>query len=328
LAEEKENPTKVQTGDATAAEESEAELMSLDNLDSVIAEADPEFAEALNDIGPNDGMGIFNEGVGLEYTLDDEMKLWQSADGKKKLLLKFFPFAPKLSFKMKMISTSMRLNRAKYRAKVIHFIKNIVPMTVGGIKKGLGKVKGVMTGGLAAFGTFSVKKKLAFVGLLIATFGAIFVVQKIVRQGLIHPEQGLFMASFADWAEQTYYYDATSEHGGMESFYDSLRTPQNMLALDKMIVNLRRSESSGANPMGAFEFIVEGAASDVVVEIKDREPEMRDLFQRTMEEMSFDQLATGEGKQLLCEKLRKAVNQVLTKGKVRRIFIKTAIVKP
>jgi len=329
LAEEKENPTKVgdqEKPDAAASEGTEEELLSLESLDDIITEADPEFTKSLTEIGPDDGnMDIYNEGVGIEYTLADEMKHWDGAQGKRKLFLKVFPFLPKLSYRLKMMQTSMRLFRVKFRAKLIHYIKNFVPMTIAGIKKGLGKIKKNLSESVAAFGAFSLKKKLGFIGLLIATGASIFLVQKIIRQGLIHEEHGLFMGSFAEWSEKTYVYDASH---GMESFYDSLRTPQNMLQLEKMIVNLRRSETSGTTPMGAFEFIVEGAASDVVVEIKDREPEMRDLFQRTIEEMTFDQVATGEGKQLLCEKLRKAVNAVLTKGKVRRIFIKTAIIKP
>ncbi len=90
--------------------------------------------------------------------------------------------------------------------------------------------------------------------------------------------------------------------------------------MQKMTVNLRRSSESGPNPMGAFEFYVEGAASEVVVEIKDREPEMEDLFSRTIEDMTFDQVASGEGKKLLCDRLRKELNKVLTKGYVRRVF--------
>lgn len=80
--------------------------------------------------------------------------------------------------------------------------------------------------------------------------------------------------------------------------------------------------------MGAFEFFVEGTVNDVIVEIKDREPEIEDLFLRTIEEMNYDQISSGEGKKKLCEILRHEVNKILTKGQVRRIFFKTAIVKP
>lgn len=80
--------------------------------------------------------------------------------------------------------------------------------------------------------------------------------------------------------------------------------------------------------MAAFEFYVEGTVSEVLVEIKDREYEVEDLFLRTIEEMTYDQLTTPEGKRVLCDRLRREVNKVLTTGFVRRIFIKTAILKP
>ena len=80
--------------------------------------------------------------------------------------------------------------------------------------------------------------------------------------------------------------------------------------------------------MGAFEFFIEGNSPDVMVEIKDREYEVKDLFQRNSEEMNFDQLETVEGKQLLLEKLRRDVNRILTKGRVRKVFFKTVILKP
>lgn len=95
-----------------------------------------------------------------------------------------------------------------------------------------------------------------------------------------------------------------------------------------MTVNIKRSQSSGPNPMASLDFYAEGTASDVMVEIKDREAEVRDLLQRTIEEMSFDQISSGEGKQLLCDKMRKEVNRILTKGKIRKFYIKTALVKP
>ena len=168
-------------------------------------------------------------------------------------------------------------------------------------------------------------KKLAFVGLVLVTVIGSVVVFKVITHKLIPPSEELFVSTLEEWSQEKYFYDPKTE---VESFYDSTRTQQNMFIIKKMIVNLRRSSTSGPNPMGAFEFFVEGTDSDVVVEIKDREPEVKDLFLRTISDMTFDQISTGEGKQMMNERLRKEINKILTKGKVRRIFIKTAVVKP
>ncbi|MNT55538.1 flagellar basal body-associated protein FliL [compost metagenome] len=114
----------------------------------------------------------------------------------------------------------------------------------------------------------------------------------------------------------------------VELFYDSTRVSQNIMQLKKMVTNLKRSENSGANRMGAFEFYLEGTVAEVLVEIKDREPEITDLFLRTLGDTTYDQTVSAEGKVALCEKLRKNINGVLTTGKIRRVFFKTVIVKP
>jgi flagellar basal body-associated protein FliL len=95
-----------------------------------------------------------------------------------------------------------------------------------------------------------------------------------------------------------------------------------------MVVNIQPSESSGPNPMAAYEFSLEGNSTEVLIEIKDREVELRDLMYRTIEDFTFEQADSPEGKELLTEKLRKEVNMVLTQGKIRKVWIKTAIVKP
>lgn len=80
--------------------------------------------------------------------------------------------------------------------------------------------------------------------------------------------------------------------------------------------------------MGAYEFYLEGMVPEVVIEIKDREVEIRDLMQRVLEEFNFDQAESAEGKLLINEKLKKEVNAKLTTGKLKQVWIKTAIVKP
>ncbi|MNJ92532.1 flagellar basal body-associated protein FliL [compost metagenome] len=331
MATNEENPTKVEDQNPEqeneSSEVSDESLLSLDSLDDILAEADPEFSKSLNEIGPDDpaAVEIYDEGLELEYKLADEVKLWEQSTGKKKALLKVLPFLPRITYKFKMMRTTFRLQKAKFKANAIEFAKNGGPMILSWFKNQILKLKIGLGEALTSFKGFSLVKKLLFVGLLLVTVAALTLVYRISTKGLLPKSEGLFVTSLEEWSQGNYHYDPKLE---VEAFYDSMRASQNILVLEKMIVNLRRSSSSGLNPMGAFEFYVEGAASEVVVEIKDREPEMRDLFQRTIEEMTFDQISSGEGKQLLSEKLRKEVNKVLTKGKVRRVFIKTAIVKP
>nr|BFD58570.1 hypothetical protein CKG001_06770 [Bdellovibrio sp. CKG001] len=325
---EQENTTKVEEEIKDGAAEGDGEdLMSLESLDSVLAEEDPEFAKSLNEIGPDvEGAGeIYEEGLELEYTLAEEEKLWQSATGLRAKLLKVLPFIPKLSYKIKMKRTGLRLSFRKFKEQLRHRVLNAGPLTVAWLKGLLAGFKKSVGEALAAFKGYSLIKKLSLVGLIVATGVGGFVLYRVSTKGLLPHSEDLFVRSLADWSSQRYQYDPKTE---TEPFYDSTRAAQNIFLMKRMVVNLRRSGEAGSNPMGAFEFYVEGAASDVVVEIKDREAEVEDLFLRTIEEMTFDQVSSAEGKQALCDRLRKDVNKILTKGYVRRIFIKTAIVKP
>lgn len=315
---DKQNPTKVENETSGKPEGESEELLSMESLDSIIASEDPDFAKSLEEIVPVENIEIYNESLQLEYTLADEVKLWKEATGFRKKITTVLPFLPSLAYKMKMKRTVVRLRWVKWKAQALHNVKNAGPLLLAWSKK-------TISDGLYAFGHFSKLKKLAFLGLIFLTAVGGFIVYRVATKGLLpHPEE-LFINSLAEWSQQQYHYDPNEE---VEFFYESHRTTQHILLLKRMVVNLRRSSESGETPMGAFEFFVEGAASDVIVEIKDRESEVKDIFLRTIEEMTFDQVSSGEGKKFLCESLRKEVNKILTKGFVRRVFIKTAIVKP
>ena len=310
---------------SSASGEAAEDLMSLDDLDSVIAQTDPEFLNSLGSIGPEIDQEIYAEGADLQFSLQDELKLWEN-DGKlKKLTLKIFPFIPSLSYKLKMKRTALRISFREYRVAFVHGIKNLPKAILGFLKARIASLKHLLSDGMTAFKAYSLKQKMAFVGLVVASILAIVFLQKMFTKGIVPDEKNLFLGSLSEWSQQAYNYDANTQ---LESFYESTRMTQNILLLRKMIVNIRPSSESGSNPMGAFEFFVEGTVSEVVVEVKDREAEITDLFRRTISEMTFDQISSGEGKQLLCERLRNEMNTVLTKGLVRRVFIKNAIVKP
>jgi flagellar basal body-associated protein FliL len=323
LLAEKESSTKVESNpEAAHAEESAEDLLSLEDLDGMIAQEDPDFVNSLVNIGPDDpNSDIYQEGVESEFTLADEMRLWKGSSGLRGKLFKIFPALPKYSFKLKMKRIAFRLSATKWKEQSIAGLKNAGPTTLKKIKNTGASVKG----GLASFKTWNRTQKLSFVGLLIATGAGGFIIYRATTHRLVPPETDLFMGSLQDWSEHGVQYDPKMD---VELFYDSTRVSQNIMQLKKMVTNLKRSENSSVNPMGAFEFYLEGTVSEVLVEIKDREPEITDLFLRTISDASYDQIATAEGKVALCDKLRKNINGVLTTGKIRRVFIKTVIIKP
>lgn len=135
----------------------------------------------------------------------------------------------------------------------------------------------------------------------------------------------LFLTSFADIGSEIREYNPNDE---VEAFYDNPRFAKNLVTISSMHVNLKPSENSGPNPMLALEITVEGLSADAIVEIKDREAEFKDKLLRLTEEKTYDELVEAEGKQILCDQFRDELNTLLTRGQVRRVLLKSFVIKP
>jgi flagellar basal body-associated protein FliL len=160
-----------------------------------------------------------------------------------------------------------------------------------------------------------------WVGLLLAT-AAVSLVWNFKGHFL---NQKLFITSLAELGSEIKDYNPNNE---VEPFYDNPRFAKNLVSVSTMHVNLKPSESSGPNPMLAIEVTVEGLSVDAIVEIKDREAEFKDMLARATEEQTYDDLVLSEGKQALCEQYRDLLNGNLTRGQVRRVLLKSFIIKP
>ncbi len=137
--------------------------------------------------------------------------------------------------------------------------------------------------------------------------------------------QNLFLNSYAELGSDLKEFNPITE---VESFYDNLRFAKNLVTISVMHVNLKTSENSGPNPMLVIEITTEGLSADAIVEVKDREAEFKDLLLRLTEEKTYDELTEPEGKRLLCEQYRDLLNSYLTSGQVRRVLLKSFIIKP
>ncbi|MBC7371373.1 MAG: flagellar basal body-associated FliL family protein [Bdellovibrionaceae bacterium] len=317
------NKTKAQEAIAAAATAEISEMMSLEHLDSLLLSEDPSFAADLEEVNslrtdPNIDLDIVDIGPNLDSEQDNP---WRNTIGLRKILTTLFPFLPALwDFKYRTI-VRMRF----FRTQIKTFLKHAGPNSLIALKSAADATGTFLKARVTAFEGLSGKLKILALVLTMGVLLTFAFVYRSLTHGVLPGDKELLTASLEEWAEQSYKYDPDTE---MDSFYDSPRTIQNIMALPKMVVNLRPSGGSGPNPMAAMEFYLEGMSPEAIVEVKDREPEVRDLFQRTIEEMSFDEIDMPEGKQLLTERLRQALNAVLTSGKVRRVFIKESVIKP
>gem|GEM_PF-4194018 len=138
-------------------------------------------------------------------------------------------------------------------------------------------------------------------------------------------DQNLFLNSFAELGADLKEFNPNTD---VEPFYDNIRFEKNLITISAMNVNIKNSENSGSNPMLSIQITAEGLSIDAIIEVKDREAEFKDLLLRLTEEKTYDELTETEGKQLLCEQYRDLLNTYLTRGQVRRVLLKSFIIKP
>lgn len=327
--EESSNAAHSEPGEGhSSSEGSGADPLSIEKVDAIIHQQDPEFAKNLKQIEKisSETAPEFNsEKFKFEMSFADELELWKRKTWFKRQVARFLPFIPKYYYKKKEFKAFVSFSKVKLKNNTIYFFKHFKPITLGAIQRTKIKIKDFIKRIVDEVKSYSKYKKIGLgVFILVAGF-SVNIVYKLLTHKLIKVQKELFLLSLDEWAQEKYFYDANDP---VEAFYDSTRMVQNILNLKKIWVNLKPSASSGPNPMAALEFFVEGTISDAVVEIKDRESEVGDLFLRTIEDMSYDEITSAEGKQALCDRLGKEVNNILTRGKVRHVYIKTAIIKP
>ncbi len=306
------------------------EQMSDQDLDDALGEADPEFLKSMNEMGKDSSLSMAQIVVSDEQqALNDERDAWEHSGRLGKAIYRSFPGIAKLSLQTKKLQYKIfTLMRSVWvRSKNFFYFlatdgKNKV---LGTVKKGVHAVTDRVDEAQRNFRYLSWKLKLSFFGILLLIAGTGFFIYRSYTHGVLSPKDELFIPTMERYATEVFEYDPETE---VEPFYENLRVSGNILLIPKMVVNLKKSAHSGENPMGAFEFFIEGMAPEVAIEVKDREIEIRDLMQRSIEEFTFDQVETPDGKQAVGEKLRKEINTVLTTGKIKKVWIKTVIIKP
>lgn len=168
---------------------------------------------------------------------------------------------------------------------------------------------------------YNAKMLVPFWILIFIVMGSVFYMLKIKNW---NASDSLFLTSYAEWGLPVYAYNPATES---EMFFDNSKLFKNIITLNKMVANIKASENSSPNPMLAFELNVEGLTSEVVVEIKDREAEFKDMILRTTEEFSYDDLLDNDGKINLEERLVGIMNANLTRGQIRKVLYKSFILK-
>lgn len=111
------------------------------------------------------------------------------------------------------------------------------------------------------------------------------------------------------------------------SLYKAFPQEEIEFLFPKIIVNLKTG-SAYRNPMGAFEFYVVMDSRDAALEVQARQKELHDRLQRAIEGQTYAELSSPLGKKRVKDLLRNELNDVLTQGWVKDVLIKTMMLKP
>jgi flagellar basal body-associated protein FliL len=287
----------------------------ISSVDALLASEDPQFAASMAEIRKIAKIDPADTGSGVEIDSLDLNAIAPEAlvSFPKRVLAKFSEgIDDGVSF--------LKNFPAHARTFAKHGLKTGLVKTKDGLLFVVKKIRDLLT----SFGYLPRSSQyLVFATILLAAL-ATFVIKKTVAGHVLPKLQSVYLRSYAEVADAKFKYEADEP---MENFTDPLYHPEHVVLMDKVIVNLKRLNPD-STPMGLFEFYVELSTHEGAVEIKSREVEARDLISRTLEQMSYEELVTPEGKNKLKVILRKNLNELLTEGRVRRVFFKTVVVKP
>lgn len=286
--------------------------MDVAKIDDLLAVEDPAFAASLEELKAANDMdgeeGVEIDPIDIDTIIAEPAPLEEGQTGE-----------PPTGWKGKLFDL---LHRAK---------NTLIYLATDGLKAALQKLKSgihsaieAVKNGVIAFKALSWSHKLMALSVVVLAV-ALFLVLRITFKGDYLPDmQEHFLNGFEEIADEVYEYDPRAP---MEDFQNPLLHPENVVLLDKLVVNLKQP-GDGSNPMGMFEFYIETASREAAIELKDREVEAKDVVSRTLEQMPYDELVTESGKHKLKVVMRKDLNDFLTKGRVRKIFFKTIVLKP
>lgn len=321
-------------GAAASNEPIHAEALSPDEIDNLLIEEDPEMAaqiEAIRAGGLEEAEPAANpsstsptEGASAEGDLT-EASLDPAAIGNLAATR-----GQRISFFFLKIGSRIRAIRSLAVRSVTDskgLITELRVRLVIGLKSGIRNLSAGLSSKTSWLRSRSWQQKLSLVLVVVALAGLFLIATQTLQGTLLPKGEKVWVASFSDIADGVFTYDP---NGPFEDFNDPLLHPEFVVLVERIVVNLRRTAEAaeGAFPMAAFELYLQTDNQDSAVEIKDRNVEIRDAVARSVERVTYPELAGEEGKNKLKLLIRKDLNVLLTRGKVRRVFFKTLVLNP
>ncbi len=313
----------------SAPDEAPLPDLSPEDIERLLESEDPEFMKSVSTLGEDKSLSVAEIHIDdAQAVLNAEVELWKSYTGPRKWLLKFLPFLPRVTLKLKIWNRKLLglIQSLLIRLKNFLFFlfTDLRVKTTSYLKEKKNQIKETMAENSKTLQRLGWKAKAVFISSYLFLALTLIVIYFSMKGGIFPAEKELFLRAMGDHASERVEY----ESGDTEPYLNNVRAEQNVLLTRKIFVNLRTSSNSGPNPMGAFEFFVEGFNSDVIVEIKKNEAMVSDQMRKVIEEMTYDELTTAQGKKELCARLQKEISTAVLSGEIKHVRLGVFIIKP
>lgn len=318
------------------AENEDDGMISLDDIDSIIAESDPEFDESMQDLKESETQE--DNSADAQATEEEvEVKL-AFAERYPRFYSKVVePFKLLIAHPVKLFSivfekikplfqkskeASIRFAKAT-KAFSIWFLKEGVPKYIKHTKELLAKIVASIKAMGVALKELPLIKKVALFSFVLLLFSTLWAFKKTLK-GIWVP----FLKSDIVYDISKFSSEKKEIALGSEwvLIHDAFPQPEYSFLLDKFVVNLKRT--GVGNPMVAMQLFITLDAQEAAIEIKDREREVLDLAQRITEGFTYAEINEQTGLYRYKTQIRNELNRLLNTGRVKNVLIKHRIPKP
>jgi len=309
----------------------DGEVISLEDLDQIIAEEDPEFSQQMKQISEDDDL----KKADLEVMNLDENVEGEVAEEEKSTFIDKYPRLKKLInplFKIKAFATSGILSLVDRFTDGImnsfYWLKKDSPAKLkellGQSKKWLKIIVDKVKLRIDLWKKVPKRQKLGYFASVVAILAVGVLVKSTLHEGWLPEITHPLLKSLEKPAEYVRAYDVKKD---VVRLYDAFPQPEDFFQLPKIVVNLRRVRPY-ENPMAAAEVYLEVDSNETAVELKDRVKQVLDVLERTVEGFSYGEIRSISGKAKLKANIRYNINEILNQGRVTKVYVRNLILKP
>ncbi|MBK9293161.1 MAG: flagellar basal body-associated FliL family protein [Oligoflexia bacterium] len=317
--------------------------ITLDEVDSMLSEVDEEFGTVLTDIKSEVGQVKFQQGmesisIGSEYlkvTEEEEEEIKQKdeiqlenveqvAISEEYYDVTKDPKAPPEAEKnfwnhLTSLSLSAALLPVEFTVTIFKQamqLKSLPPSqvlteTLGAFNSVLQVRVNLVKEFFEYIGDYEKKTYLKVIILFLMLTGFYYLLKDITLNDRDNINKDPFLKTFDEVAQTKTEIQPPTQEGK--------EIPENVIRLSRVVSNLR-AQSKRRSPMAAVELYIQTTEREAAIEIKLREKEVKDIIARTLEQFSYTELDSLEGKDKLKLKLSLAINKILNNGRIKEIY--------